>query len=240
MDLEIETSGGTVEEAIEIALEELGVERGDVDVFIVDEPSKGFLGLGKGSARVRVKVKPEILTGHSATAPSVADQAGIEEPVYEQELTEEDIQLVESARSFVAGLLEKMEIEGTVDADMRDGGPNVYIDGDDMGLLIGRRGETLASMQTLLSAHVSKVAGRKVYCVLDIQGYRERKRESLEGLAERISERVAMTHKAYAMRPMPASERRIIHMWVKDYGKVESRSEGQDPNRAVVIFPRER
>lgn len=238
MSVEVETSGNTIEEAVSIALEELGVEREDVDVEIVEEASKGFLGIGNRGARVRVRVKPEILTGKPVAAPAptgVEDYYEVGEIAYE----EADPELMQAAHDFIKGVLDRMEIEGTVDVTSSEGAPYVSIDGEDMGLLIGRRGDTLTALQTLLSAYLSKIAGRKVYSILDIQGYRERKKESLEGLAERISERVAMTRKSYTMRPMPAADRRIIHMWVKDHSRVESSSEGAEPNRYVVIYPRD-
>lgn len=234
MGIEVIKDGETVEEAVEVALEELGVERQDVDVEILEESSKGFLGIGNKNARVKVTVRPEILSG----TPSEESRDSAESiPSESHEATEEELELAERASEFIEGLVAKLDMPCEVTHSVEDGSPTVILDGEEMGLLIGRRGETLQAMQTLLSAHVSHHAGHRVYASLDIQGYKERKQESLEGLAERIGQRVAASGEAYTMRPMSAADRRIVHMWIKDSPGVSSYSEGQDPNRRIVIQP---
>ncbi len=237
MGIEIIKDGETAEEAVEVALEELGVERQDVDVEILEESTKGFLGIGNKSARVKVSVRPEILSGAPAEE-SQASAGSMDIPSTEShEATEGEMELAETASKFIKGLVTKLDIPCEVEPSVQDGSPSVMLDGEELGLLIGRRGETLQAMQTLLSAHISRHAGHRVYASLDIQGYKERKQESLEGLAERIGQKVASSGQAYTMRPMSAADRRIVHMWIKDSPGVSSFSEGQDPNRRVVIEP---
>lgn len=140
---------------------------------------------------------------------------------------------------FLKGLLDRMSIEGSLEVREEDDRLIVEIDGPTMGLLIGRKGETLAALQTLVGTYASRVAGQRVSVLVDIAGYMDRRKEHLEGLAERIAEKVAFRGEPYVFRPMPAAERRIVHLALRDHPDVVTESQGEEPNRQIVIAPKE-
>lgn len=202
----VEATGKSVEEAVEKALMELGRAREQVEVEVLEEPSKGLLGiLGSKMARVRVRDKGDI---------------------------------GEMAEEFVQGILERMGIKARQERYERDGYHYIRIYGSDVGLLIGRRGETLNALQYLVNLAVGHKAGKKAKVILDIEGYRERRQETLIRLARRMSERVRRTGMAVALEPMNPQERRVIHTALHGDSRVYTISEGEEPYRKVVIRPK--
>lgn len=199
----IEKKGKTVDEAIKSALDELGCEIDDVKVEIVEEPSKGLLGLGKKPAVVRIIVRqtPE-----------------------------------EETRMVLEDLLNKMKIDYQINSVEFDAGRvRINITGKDMGLLIGRKGETLNAVQFILSLIVNRDRAEKIHITLDVEDYRKKKEESLEALALRLSDKVKKTRKNVVMRPMTSQERRIVHTALQSDPQVTTYSLGDEPNRKVVI-----
>jgi len=140
---------------------------------------------------------------------------------------------------FLRGLLDHMSIESSLEVREEDDRLMIEIDGPAMGLLIGRKGETLAALRTLVATYVSRIAGQRVSVQVDVGGYMERRKEHLEGLAERIAEKVAFRGEPYTFRPMPAAERRIVHLALRDHPDVVTESQGEEPNRQLIIVPRE-
>lgn len=199
----LEKKGKSVDEAIKAALDELGCEIGDVVIEIVEEPSKGLLGLVKKPAVVRVTLrdKPE-----------------------------------EEVRSVLEELLNKMKINYQINkVEWEDSRVRINIVGKDMGLLIGRKGETLNSLQFIVGLIVNRGRQEKIRVVLDVEDYRKKKEESLEALALRLSDRVKKTRKNVVMRPMSSQERRIVHTTLQGDPQVTTYSMGDEPNRKVVI-----
>lgn len=199
----LEKKGKNVDEAIKAALDELGCEIGDVVIEIVEEPSKGLLGLVKKPAVVRVTLrdKPE-----------------------------------EEVRSVLEELLKKMKINYQINkVEWEDSRVRINIVGKDMGLLIGRKGETLNSLQFIVGLIVNRGRQEKIRVVLDVEDYRKKKEESLEALALRLSDRVKKTRKNVVMRPMSSQERRIVHTTLQGDPQVTTYSMGDEPNRKVVI-----
>lgn len=199
----IEKKGKTVDEAIKSALEELGCDIDDVKIEIMEEPSKGLLGLGKKPAVVRISVRqtPE-----------------------------------EETRMVLEDLLNKMKIDYQINSVEYDSGRvRINITGQDMGLLIGRKGETLNAVQFILSLIVNRDRPEKVHITLDVEDYRKKKEESLEALALRLSDKVKKTRKNVVMRPMTSQERRIVHTALQSDPQVTTYSLGDEPNRKVVI-----
>jgi len=199
----IEKKGKTVDDAIKSALDELGCEIDDVKIEIVEEPSKGLLGLGKKPAVVRISVRqtPE-----------------------------------EETRMVLEDLLNKMKIDYQINSVEFDAGRvRINITGKDMGLLIGRKGETLNAVQFILSLIVNRDRPEKVHITLDVEDYRKKKEESLEALALRLSDKVKKTRKNVVMRPMTSQERRIVHTALQSDPQVTTYSLGDEPNRKVVI-----
>ena len=207
----IETTAKTPEEAIEIALKELDVERPDVEIDVVSKGKPSILGMGGEPAKVRVKVldKP----------PDVV--------VVTTDILQSLIKLMDVSASITLVHAEREDI----------GGPVFDIDGDDSGLLIGRRGETLRSLQFLVSFMASRRLGERVNMFIDVAGYQERRYETLRSLAQRVARRVASNGREAPLEPMPPNERRIVHMALADYPDVSTISTGIGDERRVIIEP---
>jgi len=215
----------SVEEAIQQALTKLGKSRDEVEITVLSEGHKGLLGFVRGdNARVRVTVRE--------TQVSQADQ-----------LTKPGIP-VAVAEEMLAQLLEHMGIEADVIAKGGSGDEQspilLEVTGDDLGILIGRRGETLSALQFLLNLMVGKQLNSWVRVVIDVEGYRSRREESLRNLASRVAERVRRTGQAIALDPMPANERRIIHLALQNNPYVMTESHGYGEDRRVSIIPKSR
>ncbi len=225
----VEASGKTVEEAIERALDELDATRDEVAFEVLAEPKGGILGVGAADARVRVW-----RTGEGAEA---GEEGGIDG---EGELIEDD---AEMAAQMLDHLLELMGI--TADVSIRDaetpgdglGMAKAVLDveGDDLGLLIGRRGETLASLQYLLNLMVGRKLTEHATFTVDVEGYRRRREKQLNQLARRMADQVRRTRRPVTLEPMPPNERRIVHLTLAEDREVETSSIGEGENRKVSI-----
>jgi spoIIIJ-associated protein len=217
---EIRRSAPSVEEAVEAALAELGVTEQDALIQVVREPKSGILGIGSQEAEVVVRVR--------RTPPAEAD-ADLEEQG-------------EIGADFVDGLLARMGIAATVDPAYEDGTMYVDIlgegrDDDDMGLLIGRYGQTLEALQELTRGAVIQRTGERSRVVVDVEDYKRRQRDRLENRAREIADRVATTGREEELDPMNAFERKLVHDVVASVRGVTSESRGEDPERRVVISP---
>jgi len=202
----IETTGRTVEEALENALRELGVSQHDVIVEVIEEPSRGFLGIiGGRDARIRVTLKKT---------------------------------KAEIAYEFLTGLLQRMNIRGVVHTRAQGDTHLLIVDGEDLGILIGRHGQTLKHLVFLTNIVSSKGVGNISRIFVDVAGYRKRKEKMLEDLARSAARKVERTGRSTTLRPMDARDRRIIHLTLQKNGKVTTHSEGDEPFRRVVISPR--
>lgn len=218
----IEASGTTVDDAIARGLEALNVARNEVDILILTAEQ------GR-TARVRLTRKP------IAAAPAAPEAL----PVTSEESA--------AAQRLLHGVLERMkfkvqivereaaELNGYDEQDE----PTLVLDirGDDLNALIGRRGETLDGLQYLMRLLVAKELGHYLHVVLDVEGYKAHRAQMLKQLALRMAERVASTHKPAALEPMPANERRIIHLALRDHSEVRTESVGTGENRKVTIIP---
>lgn len=203
----IEATGKTIEEALEEALQKLQVPPERVEVEVLQEPGRGVLGLGGAEARIRVTVLRE----HALVA--------------ERLLTE---------------VLERMGIEATVEhrLDGRDEGPAIIdIRGEDLGALIGWRGETLRALQLLLNNMVRRQMEDAEPVVLDIERYRARREDSVRELALRVADRAKQNQERIGLEPMQPYERRAVHTALADDPDVSTESEGEEPDRRVVISP---
>jgi len=214
MEMEqVTRSAKTVEEAIEVALKELDANREEAEIEILSRGKPGFLGIGSEPARVRVKRLPP-----SEHAASKAME------VVTKLLSSAGVQTLTTLR---------------VARDPDIGGPIIDITGDDAGLLIGRRGETLRALQFVVNLLVQKQVDQEpVRVVLDIERYRERRHNSLRELALRVADRVATSGKAVPLEPMPPAERRVIHVALSEHSKVSTESSGMGEGRRVTITPK--
>lgn len=206
----LEMAGRTVEEAVRLAVSELGVDENEVDVEILDGGSRGFLGLlGTKQARVRVTVKE-----------TIDDKIDIGE-------------------QFLTGLLQRMGIEGQIDiATGEDNIVHFHVRGRRMGSLIGRRGQTLDAVQYLVNLVANRDGGQRARIVIDAEGYREKRAETLRELALRFADRAKTEGRRMALDPMSALERRVVHMALADEINIETLSEGEEPYRRVIIVPK--
>jgi spoIIIJ-associated protein len=226
----VDASGKTVEEAIEKGLAELGMERTQVEVEVVKEGRSGILGIGGEEARVIVRPKGE------ATAAEAVDGVGAVESVEGE---------VELAVEVLEKLLSLMEVDASVrvrEPETPGDGASIVkvvldISGDDLGILIGRRGDTLASLQYLVNLIVGRKLKAKAAFGVDVAGYRRRREESLKSLALHMAERVRTTKQLMTLEPMPPNERRIVHLALAQDATVITESIGEGENRKVVIRP---
>lgn len=202
----IEMSGRSVDEAVKSALNELGMTEEEVTIEVIEEPSRGFLGiLGAKDAKVRVVAKK--------------DKAQI-------------------ASEFLSGLLDRMNISGMVETRVQKDIRRMEISGEDLGLLIGRHGQTLRHLEFLTNVVSSRGIGNIRRIFVDVGGYRKKKERTLEDLAKNAARRVERSGRSTILRPMDARDRRIVHMALQKNGKVVTHSEGDEPFRRVVISPR--
>jgi spoIIIJ-associated protein len=241
----LEIIAPTVEEAIEKGLNDLGLPRQSVDIEILDEGGKGLFGLGNRQARVRLM---EIQLANSASQASSPTTEQVKEDV-EEDLDEEppfigDDYVLDVARDVVSELLEKMRVRADVTAeyvatsDSRSRVPvRVNVQGDDLSYLIGRQAETLNALQYISSLIINKEIGRSVPLIVDVEGYRIRRENQLRQLARRMADQAVGTGRRQVLEPMPANERRIVHIELRDNPSVETESIGEDPRRKVTIIP---
>lgn len=197
-----EKFGRTVEEAAALAAADLNLSVDDVEIEVLEEPTKGFLGIGAKSARVKV------------TAKRTAEKAALE---------------------FTKEVIEKMGLNLNVVSRQEDNIIYVDIDGKDSGTVIGKRGQTLDSLQYLVNLVVNKNTDKYVKVVVNAENYREKRETTLEQLAIRLAGKVSKTRRSVRLEPMNPYERKIIHTTLQDDVRVNTRSEGDEPFRRVVI-----
>ncbi len=203
----IEVSAKTVNEAITEACQKLGVPSDRLDYKIIDEGSNGFLGIGS---------KPAVIQAAAKT---------------------EEVSPEENAKRFLNDVFAAMDMNVTVTVqyDENEGEMNIDLNGDDMGVLIGKRGQTLDSLQYLVSLVVNKEVEDYIRVKVDTENYRERRKETLENLAKNIAYKVKRTRKPVSLEPMNPYERRIIHSALQNDKYVTTYSEGEEPFRKVVV-----
>ena len=247
----LEKIAPNVEEAIAQGLTELGLEKAAVEVEVLDDGSRGLLGIGGRQARVRLTVKqgqtePAVgLPEQPQPPPLPPQQPAIEgaEPT-EADFSVLDDNLLFVSRQTVAELLEKMKVPARV--EVRFGDPDeegqrpvlVDIHGDDLGVLIGRRAEILNALQYIVNLIVSKQVAHWVQVVVDVEGYRLRRERQLRQMANRMADQAIKTGRRQVLEPMPASERRLVHLELRDHPKVATQSIGEEPARKVTIVPK--
>ena len=207
----VEKMGKTVDEAIESALKELQAKIEDVEIEVIDEPSKGLLGiLGTKQAKVVVRLKPPV-------------EENVDEVIHD----------------FLSDVLAEMGLNTEISIAEEDGSYFVNIEGDCLGLLIGKRGQTLEAVQYITNIVANRHSSRRVRVILDAEGYRKRREEVLQQLANRLAHRVEINGESIMLEPMTAHERKIIHTTLQDNPHVLTKSEGEEPNRKVVIQVKE-
>jgi spoIIIJ-associated protein len=202
-----EYSAKSVEEAITNASMALGVASTDLEYEVIEKGSNGFLGIGSKPAIIKAKKKESFI---------------------------DDVQ------EYLENLFKAMDIEAQikVDYDAEASNMNIDLEGQDMGVIIGKRGQTLDALQYLISLYVNKIKPTEEYIrvKLDTENYRARRRDTLEHLAKNIAFKVKKTRRPFALEPMNPFERRIIHATLQNDKFVETKSEGEEPYRKVVVY----
>jgi spoIIIJ-associated protein len=199
----VEKSAKTVEEAVRLALIELDAKEENVSIDVIQESSKGFLGIGSKDALVKVSLK------------EFRDRI---------------------AKDFLRDVFEKMNIFAKIETRIENKNLIVNVEGDDLGVLIGKRGQTLDSLQYLVSLVVNKNNDDYLRVVMDTENYREKRKETLERLAHKLAFKAKRLRKDIVLEPMNPFERRIIHAALQSNPQVGTRSEGDEPYRKVIIF----
>jgi len=242
----LEIIAPSVDEAIVQGINQLGVSRAAIDVEILDTGSKGLFGLGGRQARVRLVVKGDDDVITSIPQPVQAEKKPVRpvSTVSDSIAADEDA-VLRTSRETVKELLEKMKVFAQVTAHYTEPSEPgderqvmVDINGDDLSILIGRRSETLNAIQYIASLIVSKQLEEWVPLVIDVQGYRARRIRQLQQLARRMAEQAVQSGKRQTLEPMPANERRIIHMELSTHTQIITESTGDEPNRKVTIVPK--
>lgn len=206
MAYSIEKTGKTVQEAIATALSELNLTEEDVDIEVIEEGTKGIFGIiGSKVARIKVTVR------------------------------EENNSRCDIASDFLYTILNNMEVEADISVSEDDENIVVDINGDDIGIIIGRRGETMDALQYLTSLVVNKEYEDYKRVILNVENYRQKREETLVKLANRLAEKVVKYKKPVTLEPMNPYERRIIHSSLQGHRSVETFSTGEEPKRKVVI-----
>ena len=277
----IDVTGKTEEEAVRKGLEQLGMDRDDVSVEILERAKSGFLGIGSSPARVRLTYGPEEAPvaepapvvkpvvqkpaaekeqkpakpaapkaaekparpekTERAPRPEKADKPQRTERPEKKEIPAIDLPLCEDDNAqrivaFVSGLLEHMDSAAQVKVyEMEKGRYKVILEGDKLGQLIGRRGETLDAIQQLTNYSVNRGQSKRVRIHIDAEGYRAKREESLQRLAVKVAGKVVKYRKNMTLEPMNAYERHVIHAALQDYPNVTTYSTGVEPNRRTVV-----
>jgi len=202
----VEKTGKTIEEAVALAVQELGVDISRVDVQVLENPAKGLFGIiGTRLGKVRVTVKK--------------------------------VDPIEAAKKFLQDILDKMELAVRIETFNGDV-TTMNLWGEDLGILIGKHGQTLDALQYLINLVANKHGDHRVRIMLDVEDYRRRRTDTLKNLALRLAERVRRRGDEIALEPMTPQERKIIHMALQDNPYVYTVSEGDEPFRKIVICAR--
>ncbi len=208
----------TVEEAVTAATVAMGITSDELDYEVIEKGSTGFLGLGAKPAIIKARKKEKEVVKQAASA----DTTG----------------LVEKTKEYLDSLFKAMDIETevTIDFDEENNNMDINLEGSEMGILIGKRGQTLDALQYLISLFVNKESEAYVRVKLDTENYRARRKDTLENLAKNIAFKVKRSRRSVTLEPMNPYERRIIHSALQNDKYVATRSEGEEPYRKVVVY----
>ena len=230
----LEKSGKTEDEALAAALRELGLDRDDVSVEILERAKSGFLGIGACPAVVRVEYEapdeePAVEESAPVSEPETPKAAASAEPKYAEGVKAE-------TEKFLRGLLERMGVKAEIEiTDRENGGILVNLSGPGMGAVIGRRGETLDAIQHLTNYAVNRGSDKRCHISVDAESYRAKREESLVHLAEKMAAKVVKYKRSMALEPMNSYERHVIHTALQNFEGVSTSSTGTEPNRRVVV-----
>jgi spoIIIJ-associated protein len=252
-----EFSGRTIEDAVSEAETALGRGRQDLEVEILSHGSRGVFGIGAEQARIRARIQDDVAIATALTRPrdeTIAQskiepptERSVPEPGEEAPSEPEDstavaprdaASLAEEATKVLQELLRTMNFDAEVHVQNLEDPLTLGVTGENLGVLIGRRGDNLAALQFMVNLILSKGRRQWPRVVLDVENYRARREESLQSLAERVAYRVQRNGRPFTLEAMPASDRRVIHIALRERNDVETYSIGEGPSRRVVVAPK--
>ena len=229
----IDVTGKTEDEAIRKALEQLHMDRDDVSVEILERAKSGFLGIGSSPARVRVTYGQEEPEAPAAPVQPEKKPEPRPQPKPEQPAQDDNARRI---TEFLTGLLEHMDSPAQVQVtETEKGRYSVVLEGQKLGQLIGRRGETLDAIQQLTNYAVNSGREKRIRVHVDAENYRAKREQSLESLARKVAAKVTKYRRSVTLEPMNAYERHVIHAALQDVPGVNTYSIGSEPNRRVVV-----
>lgn len=238
MTTPIEIEGKTIDEAIETACQAFGVPRGKLNIEIISEGTTGLFGLGSKKA----KIKASLLTLDVDLGPAYDKP---EKPARERIVRKEEPRVSSPAvhdtavraQELLEGILQRMNVNARVEPQETPDSILLIIEGNDNGLLIGKRGQTLDALQYLVNKAVNRQEKDRKQIIIDTEDYRRKREESLVALAEKLAQKAKRTRKAVTLSNMNARERRIIHMTLQGDESLTTKSRGEGSHRKIIIQP---
>jgi spoIIIJ-associated protein len=248
----LEIIAPTVEEALAQGLAQLGLTADRVTVEVLDAGNKGLFGFGKTQVRVRLTVIPEGSAPVIEAKPAVREREAKPavpnpvkpDPVRQPEPKPDHDPLLDHTEAVISRLIHLLHLKAQVSAHYgeqdRDGRRDIHVDihGDDLSVLIGRHSETLNALQFMASLIVGRQTEDWVQLFIDVEGFRDRRKKQLIQMATRLAEQVAKSGKRLSLEPMPAAERRIVHIALREHPDVTTESVGEEPHRKITIVPK--
>lgn len=241
-----EFSAKTIEEAVKKAMAAFGVAKDDLIYEVTTEPTKGFLGIGARHAVIKATVKeaepPQeveavAVMNDETPAPSSDKAASVSQP----SVTKGDAgDAAEIGRAFLAEIFSEMHLNTDIVIEQKEDYLVFDIQGEDLGILIGRRGDTLDALQFLLNLVINRKSSSKIKVIIDIENYRAKREETLVNLSHKLAAKARRTGQKVILEPMNPQERRIIHMTLQEDDTVNTYSEGEEPYRKVIIVPKKK
>ena len=224
MSKSIISQGNTTAHAIENGLKELNVSKDKVEIKVLEEEKRSFFNI----------LAPRVVKVQLTLKEDKKEEKKVTKKI-ELLSTEEQDSAFERLDVFLKDFLKNLPENTTYRIEKSNEGMNVFIENEDLGYLIGYRGETLYALQNIMSAIASKGLKHRVRVILDIEGYKAKREKALEDLAEKLEKTVIKTKKSVTLEPMQAYERKIIHSYLQENEKVETRSVGEEPHRRLII-----
>ncbi|PSL39998.1 spoIIIJ-associated protein [Planomicrobium soli] len=238
---QITQTGTTVESAISAALEKLQVTREEVTVNVIQTEKKGFFGFGSKEAEVEVTVnfqeEPQAVEKQPEMAVSSAETQTVQDSIEDAPADTRE-KAIQETKDYIQSIAQGMKINDLKVTHQQKGkNVSLYLESEKVAMLIGKRGQTLNSLQQLAQLIANKYSSQFIIIELDAENYRERRQETLEQLADRMADKAIRTGGRVQFEPMPSYERKVIHQALSRRLDIETYSEGKDPNRYLVIEP---
>lgn len=217
----------TVKEAVKSALSQLQTTEEFVSIRVIEEPVKGLFGFGSKQAVVEVEcIETKSIEQLNNQMDKKADRVN------------EENDPVEEAVRFLSNVLSQMKMDVEIERNQLEDHVLIQISGSNVGLIIGRRGQTLDALQYLTNIVANRYSSEYVRVILDAENYRLKRKETLEHLADRVAKKVLRTRSKVVLEPMNPAERKMIHTHLQNYVGITTKSNGVEPNRRIVVFPK--